>query len=147
MRWEWARSLSYLWRPPSSAAKRATESGGVGAKRRTIDGGNKQSGEVYHSVSCYLRRWMPEKALFSPLMVSSVFRSSDTPLAPFSASRQVHGGNKCSILKKKEGEYNFACLESKMLKWTPKKRKHKTKNKLSSFGLDFISIGEKQLKK
>lgn len=30
MRWEWARSPSYLGRPPSSAPMRATESGGVG---------------------------------------------------------------------------------------------------------------------
>lgn len=104
MRWEWARSPSYLWRPPSSAPKRASESGGVGGGRRTIDGGNKQSGEVYHSVCCYLRHWMQEESLFSPLMVSNVFRSqrhSSRSIQHLSTGSQ---GQQVQYIKKKVGE-------------------------------------------
>lgn len=110
MCWEWARSPSYLWRPPSSTPKRATESGGGGVGgvwgvkegRRTIDRGNKQSGEVYHSVRCYLRSWMLEESPFSPLMVSSVFSSQRHSSRSIQCLSTGSQGQQVQYIKKKK---------------------------------------------
>lgn len=103
MRWEWAPSPAYLWWPPSSAPKRATELvvWGVGWGGQWTMGTNNPEKSIILCAVILGAEWEPSRP-FLCLIVSSVFSSqwhSSCSIQPLSTGSR---GQQVQYIKKKE---------------------------------------------